>query len=125
MFPVIVTYGAQLKDAGQPTDGKGQDFVHTQNIFEVIGGTLMNITADNERAVFELLYKYWVDQESYENLKQEISFIDPQHLGFHENNIESIDIARQVADTDPVLFQNDLAKDWQKFVADRLSGVES
>ena len=84
----------------------------------------MKITADNERAVFELLYKYWVDQESFENLKQEISFIDPQHLGIYGNNIEAEDIARQVADTDPVLFQDDLAEDWQKFVDDRLSGVE-
>lgn len=84
----------------------------------------MKITADNERAIFELLYKYWVDQESYANLEQEISFIDPRHLGFNKNNIEAIDIAREVADTDPVLFQNNLAKDWQKFVDDRLSGVE-
>lgn len=84
----------------------------------------MNITADNERAIFELLYKYWVDQESYSNLEQEISFLDPQHLGFYKNNIEAIDIAREVADTDPVLFQDDLAKEWQKFVDDRLSEVE-
>ncbi|GAB6152234.1 hypothetical protein JCM17380_09840 [Desulfosporosinus burensis] len=62
----------------------------------------MKITADNERAVFELLYKYWVDQESFENLKQEISFLDPQQLGINENNIEANDIARQVAE--PLLY---------------------
>lgn len=84
----------------------------------------MNITADNERAIFELLYKYWVDQESYSNLEQEISFIDPQHLGFNKDDIRAIDIAREIADTDPVLFQDALAKDWQKFVDDRLSGFE-
>ena len=84
----------------------------------------MNITATNERSIFELLYKYWVDQESFENIEQEISFIDPRHLGFYENNIEAVDIARDVVDTDPVLFQDDLAKDWQEFVDDRLSGVE-
>lgn len=84
----------------------------------------MNITADNERAIFELLYSYWVDQESYENLEQEISFIDPRHLGFYENDIEATDIAKEVAATDPVLFQDNLAKEWQKFVDDRLSGVE-
>ncbi len=84
----------------------------------------MNITPENERPIFELLYKYWVDQESYENLEQEVSFLDPQHLGFYEHTIEAKDIAAQVIETDPVLFQDDLAKDWQKFVDDRLSGVE-
>lgn len=84
----------------------------------------MNITEDNKRDIFELLYKYWVDQESYSNLEQEISFIDPRHLGFYENIIEAIDIAKEVALTDPVLFQNDLAQEWQKFVDGRLSGVE-
>ncbi|MBC2722777.1 hypothetical protein [Desulfosporosinus sp.] len=84
----------------------------------------MNITRGNERAIFELLYKYWVDQESYENLEQEISFLDPQHLGFKKNTIEARDIAREIIETDPVLFQNDLAADWQKFVDDRLAGVE-
>lgn len=83
----------------------------------------MNITATNERAIFDLLFTYWVDQESYSNLEQEISYIDPRHLGFY-NNIEAIDIAQEVASTDPVLFQGDLAKKWQKFVDDRLSGVE-
>ena len=84
----------------------------------------MNITRGNERAIFEFFYKYWVDQESYENLEQEISFLDPQHLGFKTNTIEARDIAREIIETDPVLFQEDLAVNWQKFVDDRLAGVE-
>ncbi|MGC7871361.1 hypothetical protein ACPUYX_07490 [Desulfosporosinus sp. SYSU MS00001] len=84
----------------------------------------MNITAENQRAVFELLYKYWVDQESYSNLEQEISYFDPRHLGYYDNNAEAIDIAKDIAQTDPVLFQDNLAQEWQKFVDDRLSGIE-
>ena len=84
----------------------------------------MNITATNERSIFELLYKYWVDQESFENIEQEISFLDPRHLGFYETNIKAVDIARDIVHTDPVLFQDNLAIDWQEFVDDRLSGVE-
>lgn len=83
----------------------------------------MNITPDNKRAIFELLYKYWVDQESYSNLEQEISFMNPQLLGYYEYNIEANDIAKEVALTDPVLFKNELAQDWQKFVHDRRSGL--
>ncbi len=84
----------------------------------------MNITDDNAPAIFELLYKYWVDQESYSYLEQEISYVDPRHLGFYNNNIEAIDIAKEVASTDPVLFQDDLAQKWQQFVDDRLTEVE-
>lgn len=84
----------------------------------------MNITDDNQQAIFELLYKYWVDQESYPNLEQEISYIDPQDIGYYDNSIEAIDIADEITNTDPVLFEDDLAQKWQKFVHNRLSGLE-
>lgn len=84
----------------------------------------MDISNKNQNAVFNLMYRYWVDQESFYNVEQEISYMDPRDLGFYGQSIDAREITREITNTDPALFEGDLAKDWQKFVGDRQTGME-
>lgn len=79
----------------------------------------MEITSETQKPVFDLLFKYWVDQESYFNIEQEISYMDPRDLGYFDKSIEAKDIAREITNTDPALFENSLAEDWQEFINNR------
>lgn len=84
----------------------------------------MDISSKNQNAVFNLMYRYWVDQESLYNVEQEISYMDPRDLGFYDQSIEAREITREITNADPALFEGDLANDWQEFVSDRQIGME-
>lgn len=83
----------------------------------------MDISIKNQNAVFNLMYRYWVDQESFYNVEQEISYMDPRDLGFYDQSIDAQEITQEITNTDPAIFEGDLAKDWQKFVSDRQVGI--
>lgn len=87
-------------------------------------GTRVDISSKNRKAVFDLMYRYWVDQESFSNVEQEISYMDPRDLGFNDQSINAREITQEITNTDPALFEGDLAKDWQEFVSNRQAGME-
>lgn len=69
----------------------------------------MQTSSENQKPVFDLLYKYWVEQESFYNIEQKISSMDPRDLGFFYKGIAAREIAREITNTDPTLFNGTLA----------------